>query len=263
MVDNKSDTRCSQFRSRMLSQQLLSGTFLKTPSYELVEVLALSGLDFVCLDAEHAPFDRARLDACLAVSNALDFPALVRVQSAAPQYLLAVLDSGATGVVVPHIDTLEKAQGLAAAARFGHGGRGYAGSTRWAGFATRKMPEVMGKSAETVVIAQIEEPEGVAAAADIAALDGIDGLFVGPADLAVCLGKTDMADPAVREAVKQTATAARQAGKTCMTFVPDTTAAPQLQEIGISMFFVGSEHSFMLSGARQTADGMKALAAAK
>lgn len=241
----------------------MAGTFLKTPAYELIEILAVSGLDFICLDAEHAPFDRARLDMCLAVANALDFPALVRVQSAAPQYLLGALDSGATGIVAPHIDSVAKAKQLAASGRFGHGGRGYAGSTRWAGFATRKMPEVMNKAEQTVLIAQIEEPEGVDAATDIAGIEGIDGLFVGPADLAVCLGKTDMADPAVRDAVAKTAGSAAQAGKACMTFVPNTDAVVELQKMGISMFFVGSEHSFMLTGARQTVDSMTALAAAK
>ncbi|NBC94954.1 MAG: aldolase, partial [Deinococcus-Thermus bacterium] len=51
-------------RARMRAGETLAGTFLKTPAHELIEVLAGSGLDFVCLDAEHAPFDRARTDAC-------------------------------------------------------------------------------------------------------------------------------------------------------------------------------------------------------
>jgi len=60
----------------------LAGTFVKTPEVTVIEVLARSGLDFVCLDGEHAAFDRGRLDACLAVCRALDFPALVRISSA-------------------------------------------------------------------------------------------------------------------------------------------------------------------------------------
>lgn len=82
----------------------------------------------------------------------------MRLQSADLQYLLAAQDSGATGLVVPHTDTLEKAQGIAAAGHFGQGRRGYAGSTRWAGFVTRKMPDVLKKTKETVVITQTEEP---------------------------------------------------------------------------------------------------------
>ena len=89
----------ADLRSRMAAGEMLAGTFLKTASIDIIEVMAKSGLDFVCLDAEHAPFDRARLDACLAVARALDFPVLVRVPSALPQDILQVLDAGAVGVV--------------------------------------------------------------------------------------------------------------------------------------------------------------------
>ena len=252
------------FKQRMLRGDVLAGTFLKTPAYELIEVLAHSGLDFIALDAEHAPFDRARLDACLALGRALDLPLLVRVSSSRPDSLLMVLDSGATGVIVPHVTSAELASQVAVAARFGEGGRGYAGSTRWAGFATRKMPEVLAQSeAETVVIAQIEEPEGVRAAEAIAAVDGIDGLFAGPADLAVCLGCTDLNDPQVREAMAQAGAAAQKAGKAYMTFAPSMAHAAELRALGVSVFFVGSEHAMMLAGAREVAAARDALATEK
>ena len=239
-------------KQRMARGDRLVGTFVKTASYEIIEVLAKSGLDFICLDAEHAPFDRARLDACLAIARALNLPALVRVPSAAPSDILSVLDCGATGIVVPHVATVDKAEAIVRAAHFGHGGRGYAGSTRFAGFATQKMPEILARGREeTIVIAQIEEPEGVNAADDIAAIAGIDGLFVGPADLAVCYGETDMNAPVVRDAMKRTGRATQAHGKTLMTFAVAAHVAPELQEIGVSMFFVGSEHAFMLQGARR------------
>ena len=119
-------------RTRMVRGDILAGTFMKTPAYELVEILAMSGLDFICLDAEHAPFDRGRLDACMAVARALKFPILVRVPDGSQAEILKALDSGATGVVVPHVATPEKAADVARWSRFGHGGRGYAGSHRWA-----------------------------------------------------------------------------------------------------------------------------------
>ncbi len=74
----------ANLRSRMAAGDMLAGTFLKTPSVEMIEILSQTGLDFLCIDAEHAPFDRARMDACLAVARALDFPILVRVPSAQP-----------------------------------------------------------------------------------------------------------------------------------------------------------------------------------
>lgn len=239
-------------RSRMLEGDALVGTFVKTPAHEIVEVLARSGLDFLCLDAEHAPFDRARLDACLAVARALALPTLVRVPSGEPAEIQKALDSGATGIVVPHVDSADKAARIARAARFGHGGRGYAGSTRWAGFATRAMREVLAQSeSETVVVVQIEEPEGVEAAAAIARTEGVDGLFVGPADLAVCLGASDIAAPVVREAIEAVSEAARGAARAFMTFAPSAESALDLRALGVTMLFVGSEHAFMLEGARR------------
>ncbi len=138
----------SDFRERMLAGDSLAGTFLKTPAYELIEILAGTTLDFVCLDAEHAPFDRGRMDACLAMARALDFPTLVRVGSGSPENILQALDSGAVGIVCPHVDSAAKAREIARAGRFGHGGRGYAGSTRWAGYTRNAMPDILRKSRE-------------------------------------------------------------------------------------------------------------------
>lgn len=252
--------RIEGFRRRMLAGEKLAGTFVKTPAYELVEVLASSGLDFLCLDAEHAPFDRARLDACLAVARALDFPVLVRVGMYSPENVLQALDSGAVGIVCPHVDSAEKAAELARAARFGHGGRGYAGSSRWAGFASGAMGDLLEKSQqETVVIAQIEEPEGVDAAAAIAATEGVDGLFIGPADLSVAFGKTDQTSPELMAAMEAVGAAARAEGKTYMTFVRDAAQAADWQKFGLTMFFIASEHSWMKKGAAAEAAGIHAL----
>ncbi|KUJ81220.1 HpcH/HpaI aldolase family protein [Ruegeria profundi] len=249
------------FKQRMASGEVLVGTFLKTPAHELIEVLAKSKLDFVCLDAEHAPFDRARMDICIAMARALDFPVLVRLPVGTPVEVLKALDSGAVGVVVPHVDSVEKARDIARAARFGEGGRGYAGSTRWAGFATRPMKDVLQQSVdETIVIAQIEEPAGVEAAGDIASVDGIDGLFVGPADLAVCYGKTDMSDPKVLDAMRSTGTAAAKAEKAFMTFAANADAAPELLDMGVTMFFMASEHAFMLRSANSEVNALRGAA---
>lgn len=244
-------------RARILAGEPLIGTFVKTPAYELIEVLAMSGLDFVCLDAEHAPNDRRGMDASLAIARALGLPTLVRVPEGTPAQILMALDSGAVGVVVPHVFTVERAQIAARAAHFGHGGRGFAGSTRWAGSGRHSIAEVLAMDDETTVLVQIEEPEGVEAAAEIAAVPGVDGLFVGPADMAVCLGKTDVSDPAVHDVMQRVATAARGAGKGAVTFVGSTALVPALRALGMSVFFVASEHNFMLNAARQVVAEMK------
>jgi len=249
----------SGFRAAALDGRVMAGTFVKTPSHDIVEVLSRSSLDFICLDAEHAPFDRASMDASLAVARALDFPALVRIPAARPEYVLQALDAGAVGIVCPHVASVGIAEELARSARFGLGGRGFAGSTRWAGYATRPMQDVLGQAAETLVIAQIEEPEGAEAASGIAGVDGIDGLFVGPADLSVGYGKTDQGSPELQAALVSVGAAARAAGKCYMSWVPNAAKAAEWRGLGMTMFFVASEHSWMLAGANAVADGIHEL----
>lgn len=240
-------------RARILNREVLSGTFIKTPAYEVMEVMKLSGLDFVCVDCEHAPNDRRGMDASLAMCRALDLPALVRVPEYTAGNVLMALDSGAVGVVIPHVTSGEKAAAVAKSAHFGHGGRGFAGSTRWAGQGGKTMHEVLDMDDETVVLAQIEEPEGLEALDAIAGTWGIDGLFVGPADMAVSLGLNDVNHPDIMGVMKQVGDAAAKHGKAAVTFQANTARVAELKDAGISMFFIGSEHTFMLNAAKQVA----------
>ena len=246
------------FRGRLLARERLVGTFLRTPAPEIVEILAASGLDFICFDAEHAPFDLARMDACMAVARALDFPAMVRVVSEAPAEILQALDAGAVGIVVPHVADADKARRIVKAAHFGHGGRGIHGGTRWAGYRGKSLAELIEQSArETVVLAQIEEPEGVVAAADIAAVEGIDGLFIGPADLSIGYGKTDMASPELMAAFASVAAAARDHGKGFVTYVPDVDKGRELARFGLTVLFVASEQDWIANAARAVVARLK------
>lgn len=253
-------TQPTGLRARMLAGDLLVGTFMKTPNHVTLEILMMSGLDFVCIDAEHAPFDRGAIDACLAVACARGFPVLIRIGDGAPARILDVLDMGATGIVVPHVDSVAKARGIARAARFGHGGRGYAGSTRWAGYASQAMPDLLARSrAETIVLAQIEEPEGVEEAAAIAAVPGIDGLFTGPADLSVAYGHASVDNEDLRAAMVSVGAACRGAGKAYVTWVPDVETARAWRPNGFTTFVVSSEHGWMLAGARAVSAGIRTL----
>lgn len=85
------------FRQRLLNSDLLVGTWIKTPSPIVCEVLGKSDLDVLCLDAEHAPFGRLELDACICATRAVGLTPLVRVPSADPHNILNALDCGATG----------------------------------------------------------------------------------------------------------------------------------------------------------------------
>ena len=251
-------SRTAALRGRIAGRERLTGTFVKMADVTVVEVLATSGLDFLVFDAEHAGWDRGRLDSCLAVARALDMPCLVRVPEAAPAAILMALDAGAVGVVVPHVASREIAQRVARAARFGRGGRGFAGSTRWAGFATRPMAEVLAQDAETIVVAQIEEPEGVEDCAAIAAVEGIDALFAGPADLTVGYGETAMGSEVLTDALGRIGAAARAAGTGYASWVPDAATARDWEAAhGVHIFVLASDHAFLRAGAAREAAALR------
>lgn len=250
-------TRIDAFKSALVRRDRLVGTFVKTPSPILAEVLGATKLDCVCLDAEHAPFDRMALDQMIAHFRAADMPSLVRVQTAQDWQILNALDCGATGVVIPHIRSAEEAAGAVKAAHFGRGGRGYAGSTRAASFGGTTIPAHMQASAgRTAVIGQIEDVEAVERIDEIVAVEGMDALFVGRIDLTVSLGAVSPAAPEVVEAVETVVAKAAEAGRTVGMFTPTVEEALAWSEKGASFFLLASEHSWIKAGANALADAM-------
>ncbi len=243
-VDQKS------FRQRLISRELLIGTWVKTPSPIVCEVLAKSDLDALCLDAEHAPFGRLELDACISATRAAGMTPLVRVPSADPHNILNALDCGATGIVVPHVRTVEDAEAICLRSLYGPGGRGYAGSSRAAGFAGKAIADQLRESAEqTTIIAQIEDVEALEAIDEIAAVERLDCLFIGRIDLTVALGKTDPNDSVVVDAVATICDAGQKANTAIGMFVTDVAEAKQWRDHGASLFLLQSDQAFLLAGA--------------
>lgn len=243
--------RTVTFRQRLLARETLVGTWVKTPAPVVCEVLGTTALDLLALDAEHAPFGRTELDACLALCRALDIPALVRVPSAEPAQILNALDCGASGVLVPHVSSVSQAQAAVRAGHYGAGGRGYAGSTRAAGFAGRAIADQLQRGRDqTSVILQIEDAEALPVIGDIAAVPGVDCLFVGRVDLTVSLGKTRTDDPEVVRGVERICAAGRKHGIAVGMFVADPAEATRWMAQGASLFILGSDQGFLLAGAQ-------------
>ncbi len=229
------------------------GTFLKTPSSIMAEVLGLSALDVIAIDAEHHPFGRLELDSCIAALRAADMPCLVRLSSDSPTEIRNALDCGATGIVVPHVTTAEQATAIVKAAHFGDGGRGYAGSTRAAGYGSKSMVDHMNDSAaQTAVIVQIEDIAELDNVAEIAAVEGVDGLFIGRVDLAVGMRKT-VSDNEVITTVQDVCAAGKTVDTAIGMFTPDLKELPDWQNRGASLFLLSSDQSMVLGGANELA----------
>lgn len=244
-------------QSRLRAGELLAGTWVKTPHPHVVEVLTLSALDLLVLDAEHAPFGRDSLDACILAARAGGKPTLVRPASGAHHHLLQALDGGADGVIVPHVRSAQEAREVVRACHYGHDGRGFAGSSRAAGYTTLGMAKHRANAKGVAVVAQIEDAEAVEVIEAIAAVDGIDALFIGRADLTISMGADSPDDPAVVAAVERICAAGRGAGRTVGMFLGCAADVPMWREAGASLFVLQSDQEFLLHGAAALAGAIR------
>ncbi|WP_341894378.1 aldolase/citrate lyase family protein [Ferrovibrio terrae] len=235
------------FRQRMLAGDKLVGTFLKTPTSHATEIVAALGFDFVVIDQEHSPFDRTTTDIALLAARGCNIPALVRVSG--PDAILSVLDCGATGMLIPHVHSAAYAREVAALCRYKLG-RGFATSTRAGGYTAVPMWQHIRASDETVtVVAQIEDPTALDEIDAIAAVEGIDSLFIGRGDLTAAFGDETPNPPAVRVAVEKIIAAARKANKPVSVYVGSRPDAEWLKDQGATAFVFNSDQGFLRQAA--------------
>ncbi|WP_236796498.1 HpcH/HpaI aldolase/citrate lyase family protein [Amycolatopsis sp. GM8] len=224
------------------------GTWLKIAGPEPVEIMAYAGFDFVIVDLEHAPLTLETAYRLINSAAALGMTPLVRVPDHSPSTIQKILDAGARGVLVPHVDTVEQARAVGRATRFPpEGDRGAGGTSRAGRWGLRPNAEYVGE--HVLCIPQLESEKAIAAAPEILALPTVDAVFVGAADLSMSMGTTP-ADPAVREMIAQTLRHASAAGKPCgLAFAA---AAPAVEAIGQGCGFavVSNDASMLATAAR-------------
>lgn len=223
------------------------GTFVKTASHQVVEVLGGAGLDFAVIDAEHAPFDRNMLDVMLLAGRAVQLPLFVRVPEGSGAAISSALDMGASGIVVPHVHSAEHAREIVACSKFRGGRRGVSPSPRYAGYGALGMVQAIRLGDASAVICQIEDREGLYSVEDIASVPGVDALFIGRADLAHALGADNVHDPIVMQASERIIGAARAAGKAAAIFLSDVRELDQFEAWGANLFVIGSDQSMLRS----------------
>jgi 2-keto-3-deoxy-L-rhamnonate aldolase RhmA len=241
----------SNLRERVRKGEMLLGTFLKTASHQTVELLGQVGLDFLVVDAEHAPFDRSDLDRILLAARGVDLPCLVRVLTVSDGTVGACLDLGSIGIVVPHVSSESAARAAVAAAKYRGGIRGFSPSTRAAAYGDTKNADHLLQSDRSIgVWCQIEDAAALEVLDEIASAPEVDCLFVGRADLAVSLGVDGPQAPVVREAVAAIAAAGRRYKVAVGIHVADVTEIDDFRSLGISVFICGSDQSWLLRHAR-------------
>ena len=181
----------------------------------VIEIIARAGFDGAFIDMEHSVFDLQTVGEMIRVADLCDITPVVRVPDDNPKTILRLLDMGAQGIQVPHIAGAEGAKRAVEAIRYPPlGDRGGAGSSRAAGYGSIPWTEHMRVSNEEILlIVMTEDERGLNEIADIAAVDGVDLIALGPTDISMVLGMNDPADPRLKQTFEELAAQVKAVGK--------------------------------------------------
>lgn len=232
----------NRFRRDLIAGKRLIGSWLSLGSPITTEVLGVAGFDWLLLDAEHAPNDVLSLvPQLMALKDSVSAP-VVRPPSNDVVVIKRLLDAGFHNFLIPFVESADEARRAVSATRYPPAGvRGVSVSQRSNRYGT--VPDYFKVVNDNLaVMVQIESRNGVAAAADIAAVDGVDGLFIGPSDLAAGYGYLGNANhPEVQQAMAAVFAAAKAAGKPMGILAPVEADARRYIEMGATFVAVGSD----------------------
>lgn len=254
-------------RQNRIKQMWREGKFvtlgwLSIPNGFTAEVMARQGFDALCLDMQHGLTDFSNLWPMLQAVSQTDTVPIVRVPWNDPSTIMKALDMGAYGIIVPLINTAQEAAAAVAACRYPPVGIRSSGPTRAVHYGGSDYQA--GANDEIIVLAMIETKEGIANLDAICATPGLDGVYIGPADLSYALGlapRGDNPDPLHLKTCDNIREAAHRHGiKACMHCASAAFAAGAVKR-GFDLVMLTSDISCMTAGVRRQLDDLKAATA--
>ncbi|EKT81926.1 2-dehydro-3-deoxyglucarate aldolase [Rhodococcus opacus M213] len=236
-----------RMKERLAAGEQLLGVLVRMPAEELVEMAGMSGIDYVLIDCEHGPADLIPLRQHITAAQLHGMDVLVRVGQNEPALIQRVLDHGATGIVVPHVDDAEQAADVVRTARYAPvGDRGFATYGRAGRFGSVSVADHLTADAEgTVVIVMVESETGCRNVDDIVSVPGVDGVMGGPADLAVSLGVAGPSDPSVVGALDTVRAAVTAGGRVWLEIVSGEKRAQEAFDAGAGLVVINLSHVLM------------------
>ena len=241
-------------RERLRRREPLAAAFLDLGSPVSAQVTAMSGFDVVVVDLEHGAGDEGAARAQISAADP-HATVIVRVPDG-PAQAGRMLDAGAAGVIVPQVAGADEADRAARAVRYA-GARGISPFSRGNRYGAAG-PEFRAQAdAALACIVQIERASALEAVDEVAALDDVDALLMGPADLSADLGcALDLAGPELQDAARRVAEAAARHGKTAALHLAGPDQAPGFRELGFSMLSCTFESAVLAAGSAAAARGL-------
>lgn len=234
----------------------LVGMWISSGSPVAAEIAAGCGLDWVLIDGEHSPYSLETVTELLRATGAYPATPVVRIPVNDTTLIKQYLDLGAQNLMVPMVDTADQAEQAVAAMHYPPRGvcgvgSALARSSRW-----NSVPDYLDRAGETISLTvQIESAAAVENAAAIAAVEGVDQIFVGPSNLAASMGYLgQQLHPEVTEAVEKTFAVVKAAGKTVGVNAFNHDQARAYLEAGASFVLVGADVQLLAGAARGLAD---------
>ena len=242
-------------------QKLRSGGFVKVAGVSrvtepwLIEVIGGIGYDVVWFDMEHRPFGFDKIDPISLACRATGMDLMVRIRKTGYESPMRALEFGANGLMIPHCHSAAEARQWVEWTRFPPlGKRGMDGAGADADYGSADMQEYLKHAREEVfLVLQIEDKEAVECIEDIAAVEGVDLLFIGPGDLSLSYGVPFQFDhPLLQKATERVAEAVRKAGKWWGTTSGTPEAAQRALDLGARMITAGGDHGALVNGLRNS-----------
>ena len=237
-------------REKTLRRELMGGIFLNLGSSITAEIAGNSGFDWIILDMEHGPGDHQVLLSQLQAIEGTSAAALVRISWNMLPRFKRTLDLGPSGIMIPWINNADEAKQAVSSMYYPpQGARGVAGSPRAAGFG-RNFKEYFKTANENVLtVVQIETKDAINNAEAIAAVPGVDVLFVGPLDLSVSLGIIgDFEHPNFRSALQKVSAAAEKEGKAAGILLREPGDIERAVSEGFTFLGIGSDGGLIAQG---------------
>jgi 2-keto-3-deoxy-L-rhamnonate aldolase RhmA len=229
-------------KATLLDGGVALGMFLLSGSSMLAEVCSTLPLDWLMVDLEASPISRYELLPILQSLNGSTVTPFVRAQSREHWHLEQILDLGVQGILVPKVDDADTARRVVAACRFPPLGARGVNPVRASGYFSDVAGYLSSANERVLCMVQIESAKAVAAAAEIAAVEGIDGLFIGAGDLALSLGQpANVVGPKMDDACHRVLEAAQRAGKFPGIFAYSLELADIYAEQGFKFIAIGND----------------------
>jgi len=249
----------NRFKQALKEDKPLWGLWLGLPDTSCAEICAGAGFDWLLIDGEHAPFDLQSTMAHLQAMAPYNVSPIVRPEEGRTALLKRLLDIGAQSLLIPMVDTPEQAQQLVQAVRYPPEGIRGLGSSLARGANWNRIPGYLHKANEQIcLIVQAETVTAMENLAEIAAVDGVDGVFIGPSDLSASMGHVGNPDhPEVVEAIENGIRTINAAGKAAGLLSINPKQAQHYVDVGARFVGVGVDTLLLSNGARQLAESFK------